>query len=72
TIEDNGVGRLQAAAYNNRNKPYHKSVGLKITENRVHIFNGLQSNENDVVITDLYDEKRQASGTRVSIKIKIL
>lgn len=71
-IEDNGIGRLQSAAYNSQNKPYHKSVGLKITENRIHIFNGHQGNHDNIVITDLYDEAGDAAGTRVSIKIKVI
>ncbi|MEO6550328.1 MAG: histidine kinase [Ferruginibacter sp.] len=70
TIEDNGVGRVQSAAYNIQNKPHHQSVGLKITESRVKIFNGAQSSPDDIVITDLYDEVDHPSGTRVSLKIK--
>lgn len=72
TIEDNGIGRPQADIYNKQNKPYHKSIGLKITENRVRIFNGLQSSHDDVVIADLYDSQGEPAGTRVSVKIKII
>lgn len=71
-IEDNGIGRIQAAAYNYQNKRHHKSVGVSITENRIHIFNGSPDVGNDVLIEDLYDEKHVASGTRVTVKIKIL
>jgi len=38
-IEDNGIGRAQAAQYRQKNKPFHKSVGLKITEERINLFN---------------------------------
>ena len=72
TVTDNGIGREQASAYNSQNKPYHKSVGLKITENRVRIFNGQQSTNENIVITDLYNEQGGAAGTRVSVKIKII
>ena len=72
TIEDNGIGRLQSATYNGQNKPYHKSVGLKITENRVHIFNGHRSSPDNIIIKDLYDAAGNACGTRVSIKIKVI
>jgi len=72
TIEDNGIGRQQSAAYNSKNKPHHKSVGLKITDNRIHIFNGNQSNPDNIVITDLYDENEEPAGTRVSIKLKVI
>ncbi|MEO5892892.1 MAG: histidine kinase [Ferruginibacter sp.] len=71
-IEDNGIGRVQSAEYNSQNKPYHKSVGLKITENRVHIFNGSYSGQDNIVIKDLYDASGQAIGTRVSVKIKVI
>jgi len=69
-IEDNGIGRLQSNRYNTRNKPYHKSVGLTITENRINIFNGPQSGNDNIVITDLYDQQGIPAGTRVSVKIK--
>ncbi|MBC7888383.1 MAG: histidine kinase [Ferruginibacter sp.] len=71
-IEDNGIGRLQSASYNSQNKPYHKSVGLKITENRVQIFNGVQSSPGDIEITDLYTQTGEPAGTRVSVKIKAI
>jgi len=71
-IKDNGIGRVQSAAYNSQNKPYHKSVGLKITENRVYIFNGAQNGQDNIVITDLYDAAGEAIGTRVSVKIKVI
>jgi hypothetical protein len=72
TIEDNGVGRVQSEAYNSQNKPYHKSIGLKITENRIQIFNGSLSGADDIVITDLYNDNGEPEGTRVSIKIKLI
>ncbi|MCW3089722.1 MAG: tetratricopeptide repeat protein [Ferruginibacter sp.] len=71
-IEDNGVGRVQSAVYNRQNKPHHESVGLKITENRINIFNGAQSSPDDIVITDLYDAAEAPAGTRVSIKLKAI
>lgn len=72
TIEDNGIGRLLSTDYNKRNKPHHKSVGLKITDNRIHIFNGNQSRPDNIVITDLYDENEAPAGTRISIKLKVI
>jgi ligand-binding sensor domain-containing protein/anti-sigma regulatory factor (Ser/Thr protein kinase) len=69
-VEDNGIGREKAGSYNLQNKPYHKSVGMKITQDRIHIFNERQGGQGEIVITDLYDENKQGAGTRVSIKIK--
>lgn len=70
-IQDNGIGRSKATAYNSQNKPQHKSVGLKITEQRVNIFNG-ENKQGSVLITDLYDEYKNADGTKVEITIKAI
>ena len=72
TIEDNGIGRLQSSTYNQQNKPHHKSVGLSITTDRIHIFNKSEAATKDVTITDLYDTENKPAGTIISVKIKIL
>ncbi len=71
TVEDNGIGRQQAAVYNQQNKPNHKSVGLIITADRVHIFNGSEKDSDDIVITDLYGPGNEPVGTSVQVKIKL-
>ena len=71
-IQDNGIGREQALLYKVRNKPHHKSVGLKITEERINIFNRRSKSNGSVIITDLYDEEKRAVGTRVEITIKAM
>ncbi len=70
SIEDNGIGREQALQYKLRNKPNHKSVGLKITEERINIFNRQTNGTGAVVFTDLYDAANKPCGTRVDITIK--
>lgn len=72
TIQDNGVGRRHAAEYNAQNKPQHKSIGLKITENRIAHFNKKELLHDDVQITDLYDENNEPAGTKVEIKIRMV
>jgi LytS/YehU family sensor histidine kinase len=69
-IEDNGIGREQSEKYKNTNKPHHKSLGIKLTQERIDIFNQQQNAEGGVVITDLYDDSHQPAGTRVRIQIK--
>jgi len=69
-ILDNGVGRKLSSQYNQQNKPRHKSVGLSISEERIHIFNQKQNASGRVTITDLFDENTQPSGTKVEILIK--
>ena len=65
TIEDDGIGRAQAAGIKKALKA-HKSYGIEITKNRLK----LQHAENDVLIEDLF-ENEKASGTRVTILIHI-
>lgn len=54
TIEDNGVGRLIAAFNHNVNTVRRNSVGMKLTENRITVFNKLiKERKAKVVIQDL-------------------
>ena len=69
-IQDNGIGRKQAGEYNNRNKPGHQSVGLRITQDRILHFNQKQTTNDAIKITDLTDDHRQPTGTRVEVRIK--
>jgi LytS/YehU family sensor histidine kinase len=68
-IEDNGVGREKSAEYRRYNRPFHKSVGLKISEERITLFNPKQGTGGQTVITDLFDKAGNSSGTRVEIMI---
>jgi tetratricopeptide (TPR) repeat protein len=70
TIQDNGIGRSMAAKYNLQNKLRHKSVGLKITEDRIAHFNNQAHLKSAVQINDLTDENNEPAGTKVEIKIK--
>jgi len=72
TIEDNGIGRKQSDDYNTLNKLHHKSVGLKITEDRVLLFNHVENCEDYIKITDLYCKDNRPAGTRVEVKIKVV
>ena len=71
TIEDNGIGREQSAKYKQHNKPFHKSLGSQLTQERIDIFNLQHNAESRVVITDLYNNN-EPCGTRVQLKIKAL
>ncbi len=75
TIEDNGVGRRQAQLQRdlNPNLKRHRSLGTKITQDRLDIL--LRTNnrdENPVLITDLFDADGQPSGTRVDVMIPVI
>ena len=69
-IRDNGIGRQKAAEVNQLNRPNHRSVGLSITEDRIHIFSHQQHSEGSVTITDLLEEDGESSGTKVEVIIK--
>lgn len=69
-ITDNGIGRSQAAEYNKLNKLRHKSVGLKITEDRIHLYNQEHNASGFVKISDLFDINNKPAGTMVEVKIK--
>jgi len=63
-IEDNGIGRIKAAALKANNPIQKKSLGIKVTQDRISIFNNLsQDKQAKVDIQDL-DE-----GTRVMIRL---
>jgi LytS/YehU family sensor histidine kinase len=69
-ITDNGVGRARAREIRLLNNPNHRSVGLSITENRIHIFSHQQHSDGRVTITDLTHEDGTAAGTEVEVMIK--
>ncbi len=69
-IEDNGIGRVQSKDFNKLNKLHHKSVGLKITEDRILLFNDEANLNGFIKITDLYNPDNTPCGTRVEVKIK--
>jgi len=72
TVEDNGIGRKESAANNALNKPNHQSLGLQITKQRIDIFNEQHKAESSINIVDLYDEFLHPSGTKVTVKIKMI
>jgi len=68
-IEDNGIGREKSEMIKMEKGPMKKSLGSRITEDRINILNSLYSDEIDVNYHDLTDEKGKPSGTRVEIKL---
>lgn len=78
TVEDDGVGRARARELRQRSgdttqsrataKP-HESKGLKITEDRLALYDQKQGTRSSVTTTDLFDDKGNAAGTRVEVRI---
>jgi sensor histidine kinase YesM len=73
TITDNGIGRKRSAEIK-RTMPgnKHKSLGMKITEERLRILNEISKSEHSVQITDLENADGSSAGTKVELYVPIL
>lgn len=69
TVEDNGVGRARARELRPLSGRPHESKGLKITEERLALYDQKHGTRSTVVTTDLFDDKGHAAGTRVEVRI---
>lgn len=71
-ISDDGIGRKQAAALASKSATKHKSMGLKITAERIAMLKSPGFIEPPVTINDLVNADGTAAGTEVIIKIPII
>lgn len=72
TITDNGIGREKASQIKHTMPgKKHKSLGMKITEDRLRILNEVNNSALSVNISDLKDEKGYALGTKVELYIPL-
>jgi LytS/YehU family sensor histidine kinase len=69
TITDNGVGREKAEELKSKTAEKEKSMGLKITTERLAVLNREEGLQTHYEIEDLKDEAGMAAGTRVTLKI---
>ncbi|MBK9734246.1 MAG: histidine kinase [Saprospiraceae bacterium] len=67
SIEDNGIGRVEAAAQKSKQVLKKKSYGSKISEDRIEHFSRKHNIKNSFEITDLTDGDGKGCGTRISI-----
>jgi sugar lactone lactonase YvrE len=70
-IEDNGIGRSKANELKSKSATANKSLGMKLTEERINMLNQYASLNATISITDLEDGKEEATGTRVILTIPI-
>jgi sensor histidine kinase YesM len=75
-VEDNGVGRARAQEIEEKKISKHKSLGIKVTDERVSTLSTLLDSKMEVVIEDLFETRQaeeapQPAGTRVTITIPI-
>jgi sensor histidine kinase YesM len=71
-IADNGIGRALAAALASKSATRHKSLGLRITADRIAAFNAEDRLASTVNIVDLVDHDGGPAGTEVVIKIPMI
>jgi LytS/YehU family sensor histidine kinase len=71
-IEDNGVGRKRASEIKLAKGKTHESKGMAITANRIRLISRLYAASAKAEITDLYDERNEPCGTRVTIVLPII
>ena len=67
-IEDDGIGRQAAMKLRQQNFPTHKSMGIKLTEERLKLIN--QQQHASFSIEDLVNQ-HGPSGTKVTIRVPI-
>lgn len=70
-IEDNGVGRTKAMELKSKSANSNKSLGMKLTEERLNMLNQNTSLNARIEIIDLYDANGQGAGTKVIVTIPI-
>ncbi len=67
-VEDNGIGRKASIKLKKRNSN-HKSLGMKVTQERLDSLNKQFKTQASAEIIDLEDENGNALGTKVMMKI---
>lgn len=70
TITDDGIGRKMAAEMNSKSTEKNKSLGLKITRERLALLNGEKGITTSFEISDIQDEEGNVAGTRVDLRIR--
>jgi LytS/YehU family sensor histidine kinase len=71
-ITDDGIGRKQSAAMSSKSATRHKSMGLRITADRIAMLQSSNGNESPVTINDLVNTDGSAAGTEVIIKLPVI
>ncbi|MES2566148.1 MAG: two-component regulator propeller domain-containing protein [Bacteroidota bacterium] len=70
SVRDDGIGRDKSRAIHSlQPAARHKSLGMKITKDRVRILNNLHQSNLNVNIIDLYNDKKEPIGTQVDLFI---
>jgi ligand-binding sensor domain-containing protein len=66
-VEDDGIGRQRAMELKSRSATVNKSLGMKVTAERLEVINQIYGTHAVATTEDLTDENGEAAGTRVRI-----
>ncbi len=72
TVEDNGIGREASRELNKQRSSVHRSMGMRVSADRLKLYGELEQGASRVEITDLKDAQGNAAGTRVVITIPVM
>ncbi len=70
-IEDDGIGRVAARRIQENTNRVHRSLGMKITKDRIQMMNETQGVTARIEIIDLYGEGDRATGTKVVVYLPL-
>ncbi len=70
-IEDNGVGREEAAKYKTKQHIEYQSKGITLAQDRLEILNSFSLKKITTLITDLKNESGVATGTKIVISFPL-
>ena len=71
TIEDNGIGRARASELKSKSATANKSLGMKLTEERIIMLNRYTALDASIEIIDLENKEGEAASTKVILTIPI-
>ena len=70
-ITDDGIGRKRAAELKSKSANTHKSMGMRITADRIALLQKQKQMNTSIVITDLVLPDGTAGGTEVILKLPV-
>ncbi|TVQ89457.1 MAG: hypothetical protein EA393_07035 [Bacteroidetes bacterium] len=70
-VEDNGIGRKRAGEIARLQDKDHQSMAIQITRRRIEVINKQSARDIRFEIKDLYDDKKTATGTKVTFEIPV-
>jgi ligand-binding sensor domain-containing protein len=71
-IDDDGVGRQKAGELKSRTISSHKSVGLKVTEERLQLISQRTGKETSITVMDKVNDQHEPAGTKVVVLLPLL